>query len=197
MTVVKFEYNPNLDISNANASLLEWMDNRVIGAYRVNAQGAVEWNYISDNEEEYSSFIDNFITWLEEKGFKSGVFYTGIDYKDCLVSLEASYLKWWFKEHNDVPLVKFETFKVLVDNYANLLPKDYRTYKGEMDLSDTINETGLSSIDIHSIGNMLSHFHDEYWVTKAERMTIIAYKYDLDIHPMAIALTPNVIANLR
>lgn len=197
MTVVRFEYNPMIDIRTADTSSLEWMNGEVIGAYRVNDRGVVEWKYIAYENEKYSSFIDDLIPWLESKGFKSGVLAKGIDYNDCLISLEASYLKWWFKEHKDVPLVKHDIFKLMVEMYLTFIPEEYQPHTGHIDLSDTINETGLSDIDIHSVNNMLSHFHDEHWVTKAERMTIIAYNYSLDIHPLAIALTPNIVGAIR
>ncbi|QXO11068.1 hypothetical protein pEaSNUABM54_00242 [Erwinia phage pEa_SNUABM_54] len=200
-TYAELVYNPNIDTEKATAIECNCYVGVIIGHIHDKGDGVVEWRYNVDgdnvDESQFSTFVGDFGEWLDKHQYRTACWDNSTNYENVLARVEHSYLKWWFGEHKDLPLVKFDDFKVMVDAYLAVVPADYRMHTGDIDLSDVINEVGMDSIDRYSIGNMLTHFHGENWTWKAERMTIIAYKWQMDIHPMAIALTPTTAALMR
>lgn len=200
-TYAELKYNPNIDTTKATAIECNCYVGVILGYVLHKEPGVVEWRYNGDaknvDESQYSTYVEKFGKWLRANGLRTACWPDSTNYENMLARLEHSYLKGWFGEHTDLPLVKFDDFKVMVDAYLAVVPADYRMHNGEIDLGDIINEVGMDTIDRYSIGNMLTHFHSETWTWKAERMTIIAYKWKMDIHPMAIALTPTTAALMR
>lgn len=198
-TIVKLVFNPNLNSDNATPILYNQHNDLALGWVLLNPDLSVEWCYARDtfDTDYYDAFAEDFGEWLKERELATACWGGSTDTDQMLARMEHSHLTWYFDQNQNTPLIPYADFKAMVDNWLAVVPATFALPHAELELGDLINEVGLSSVGKHSIGNMLTHYHSESWSWKAERMTIIAYRYDLDIHPLAIAMTPFVAADLR
>lgn len=196
---VKLVYNPNINASLALPFESEMFEGSVIGWVLRTADDVVEWLFNKDTPyaaHEISTFINGVSKWLVENELVTASWEGSTSYDQVAARIEHSYLTWLVKSDPNVPLIPYPIFRDSVNQILQNYPKDFRLMAVGEELDDYTNETGLADLDHYSLLNMLCHFHSESWVHKCERMTLIAYRHQMDIHPYAVAITPHVISEL-
>jgi hypothetical protein len=135
--------------------------------------------------------------WAVEQKLKATCWEPVITYDETCIELERAIWRAIVERNATYPLVKAIDVIRDVDAYTALFPDDFTVPGIRADFDDVINETGCADVDHYSVLNMLSHFYSTPQIDKCEWMTVVAYKYELDIHPLAFALTPKVAATIR
>jgi hypothetical protein len=135
--------------------------------------------------------------WAVEQRLKATCWEPVITYSETCTELERAIWTAIIDRHAAHPMVKAIDVIRDVDAYVALFPDDFTMPGIRTDFDDVINETGCDVIDRYSVLNMLTHFYSNAQIDKCEWMTVVAYKYSLDIHPTAFALTPKVAAMIR
>lgn len=197
--IAKLIYNPDINKDVATPIMSSYMVNTVVGWVQLMHDEKVEWLYNREADidaGEFGTFAQELGLFLDANDLRTACWGGSTSFEQILARLEHSFLDWIFGRYTDVPLIPYEEFKTMGDAYVAMYPKDFFLPIPQEDLDGYVNETGLNDIDIHSIRNMLSHYHNESWAFKCERMTLIAYRWKQDIHPMAIALTPTIAAEI-
>lgn len=199
--IVKLIYTPDIDKDVATPIMSNMYDASVVGWVLLQPDDTVGWLFNRDAQPtidagEFGTFAQELGVFLDTNDLRTACWDDSTSFEQILVRLEHSFLSWIFDRYGDVPLIPHDDFKVMADAFVAMYPKDFFLPVPQEDLDGYINETGLNDIDIYSIRNMLSHYHNESWTHKCERMTLIAYRWKQDIHPMAIAFTPTVAAEI-
>lgn len=201
LPILKLVYDPDVNLIGRPDDFIfysEIQTNLEIGRCSVNPRiNKLYWNYHSfEGPNEFEGFVRMVTEFLTEKGYAIACWENSVDFRQVKQELENRFYRYLFKELPDIPLVSSESFKEMVDTWLYFIPSSFSLPWVDTDLSDVINEVGLDTIDIYSMFNMLSHFHGMSWTEKCEMMTVLAYKHNLEIHPLAIAMTPLVAAHL-
>lgn len=199
--IVKLVYNPDIDKSVATPIMSNMYSELVVGWVQLMHDEKVEWLFNREavptiDAGEFGTFAQELGGFLDANDLRTACWDGSTDFDQILARLEHSFLSWIFDRYVEVPLIPHADFKLMADAYVAMYPKDFFLPIPQEDLDGYVNETGLNDIDIYSIRNMLSHYHSESWTHKCERMTLIAYRWQQDIHPMAIAFTPTVAAEI-
>lgn len=196
---IKLIYNPDLTKSLALPIESDMFEGTVIGWVLRTSDNTVEWLFDKDvayAAAEISTFIGGVSKWLIENNLVTACWEGSNEYDQVAARIEHSFLSWLVKGDPNVPLIPFPFLRDAVNDILQHYPKDFRLLAVGEELDDYTNETGLANLDHYSLLNMLCHFHSESWVHKCERMTLIAYRHQMDIHPYAVAITPHVISEL-
>lgn len=199
--IAKLIYNPDIDKDIATPIMSNYITNLVVGWVQLMPEEKVEWLFNRAGEPaidagEFGTFAQELGRFLDANDLRTACWDRSTSFEQVLARLEHSFLEWIFDRYESVPLIPHADFKVMADAYVAMYPKDFFLPIPQEYLDDYVNETGLNDIDMHSIRNMLSHYANESWTFKCERMTLIAYRWEQDIHPMAIALTPTIAAEI-
>lgn len=158
----------------------------------------LRWRYNKESSEEFGLLVENISTFLDKLSFKINTWDDFCNHEEVERQMRNSHIEFLIDgEFKHTRLVPFDEYREMVDMlvscYYSTVPDHY---SGTIPLGDYINEIGLSSVDIYSMKNMLSHFHIESWERKCEMMTIVAFVHELEIHPLALSITPFVISQI-
>jgi hypothetical protein len=199
--IAKLIYNPDIDKDIATPIMSNMYVDVVVGWIMLMPDEKVGWLFNRDGGPEveageFGTFAQELGGFLDANDLRTACWDDSTSFEQILARLEHSFLSWIFDRYEAVPLIPYEDFKVMADAYVAMYPKDFFLPIPQEDLDGYVNETGLNDVDIYSIRNMLSHYHSESWTHKCERMTLIAYRWKQDIHPMAIAFTPTIAAEI-
>lgn len=167
--------------------------------YHLDTPDAVEWClqlddvYSIDSECRYESVRDALVELYHINAYALACWDNSVTSESMQREMEGSTVEHYLRAlPAKTPLVPFGEFKAMVDTYVSHYDPNWDSGLTTVDLDDKINEIGLDEVDQYSCLSLVHHFSDLNWTQKAEYATMVAYLYRLDIHAIAIALTPRV-----